>query len=463
MAGIFFAVGENKKRAGVYQRYEKAGSPLYAGASDGIVAAVINAVWGATNTVVDVANAEQAKMMFGSNGNTDVITQAFAGGATMVRVCRVGTGGTKGAATLGTLKVAAKYVGTRALKVAVKQSVEDENAYALYLYENGSIIEKFSYIGSTLAKDVAAKVTAESNYIDVTTEGEDGMISACVGESELAGGANPTANNADYSNAFIALEPYRWNTICVDTNATEVHALLAAYMTRVYQDGKTGMAVVGEPITVAFADRQNHAAAFNDYKVAYVGGGWYDAADTLYDGYKAAARLAGMIASTPSNQSITHKSVGSAVRVAEMLTNAQYEACIEKGMITFSHAPSGAVWVEMGINTLVNPTGEDDEGWKKIKRVKVRFELMDRVNDSVAPLVGTVNNDADGRATVIQTVQGILNRMVSERKLAEGATIIVDDANAPTADSAWFLIEAYDIDTLEKIYFTYKFSFAVAS
>ena len=43
--GIFFTVGENKKRPGVYQRYENVGGVSIAGATDGIVACCIRSNW----------------------------------------------------------------------------------------------------------------------------------------------------------------------------------------------------------------------------------------------------------------------------------------------------------------------------------------------------------------------------------------------------------------------------------
>jgi hypothetical protein len=149
-----------------------------------------------------------------------------------------------------------------------------------------------------------------------------------------------------------------------------------------------------------------------------------------------------------------------AVDLTEPLTNNQYERAITGGLLTFSTSAANTVWVEQGINTLVLPGSTDDVGWKKIKRVKVRFELMQRLNDTVEPLVGRINNDPDGRMTVIQVSNGVCNAMVSERKLLSGAHAELDPSNVPKGDSAWFLIYADDIDALEKLYFTFKFRFA---
>ena len=170
--------------------------------------------------------------------------------------------------------------------------------------------------------------------------------------------------------------------------------------------------------------------------------------------------IAGLIAGTPSNESITHLAISGAVDLSEALTNSQYESAIKAGMLTFSKSAAGAVWVEQGINTLVTPGTKEDEGWKKIKRTKVRFELFQRLNDSVEGLVGRINNDADGRMTVVQVGNNVCNEMIAEKKLMAGAYVELDPNYTPQGDSAWFIVYADDIDALEKLYFAFKFRFA---
>ena len=197
-----------------------------------------------------------------------------------------------------------------------------------------------------------------------------------------------------------------------------------------------------------------------DEILTHVGTGFIDSAGTVYEGWMAAARIAGLIAGTPSSESVTHLGITGAVELSEPLTNFQYEQAAMAGMLTFSTSAANAVWVEQGINTLVLPGSNDDAGWKKIKRVKVRFELMQRLNDTVELLVGRINNDPDGRMTIIQAGNGVCIAMMAERKLLAGAHCAIDPDTPPQGDSAWFLVYADDIDALEKMYFTFRFRFA---
>ncbi len=240
-----------------------------------------------------------------------------------------------------------------------------------------------------------------------------------------------------------------------------MHTLLTAFIQKIYQNGNIlPFAVIGESTSVPFETRLAHAKAINSYNVVYVGGGAVDTLGQPLEGIRATARIAGMVASTPSNQSLTHKVVTGMTDVMEMLTNSQYEQSIDAGMVTFSTSSSGNVWIESAVTTLNMPQGEDDEGWKKIKRTKIRKELMNRASATVEPLIGNINNDGDGRATVLIAIGKLLQLLFVEGKLLDGGYIEVDKNNLPEGDSAWFNIYADDIDSLEKLYFVYKFRYS---
>ncbi len=274
-------------------------------------------------------------------------------------------------------------------------------------------------------------------------------------------GTKPTGYSvAAYSAAFEALETLRWNVLSIDTVDTSVQTMMQMFLNRIYESGQFTMGVIGEDKVIPFETRLRHASAYNDYQIVYVGTGYTDISGNVYTGYLAAARIAGLIAGTPSNESITHLPITGAVELTEPLTNYYLEQAILAGMLTFSTSSADTVWVEYGINSLVMTGTKEDAGWKKIKRVKIRFELMQRLNDTVEGLVGRVNNDPDGRMTIIQSANAVCNAMVTERKLLPGAHCEIDVDNAPAGDSAWFLVYADDIDALEKMYFAFKFRFA---
>ena len=463
---VFFKEGETKKRPGVFKRYTNTGFDTMEGGRDGICAIPVKAPWGPLGKVVKNTQKPDLTKTYGAGtygeGYTVPAAEAmFDGGAATVYTYRLGVGGTKASKEITTgLTATAKYPGTMALSVAVQEKLGDSTLKQILVYVGTTQVESWSFAadGANEGANLIAAV-AKSNYIDVTGSAATVPVLA-VASGALEGGANPTITNEDYSKAFAALEPYYYNTIALDVDddaSMTLSLLLQAYKDNAYQYGKNGLSVVGEKVSVSFEKRCANARAFNDAKVVYLGGG-YMAGDVSKDGVMAICYTAGVIASTPANQGITHTVVNGATELCESLTYSQYEQAIESGMLMLSVSPDGSVWYDSGVDTLVSPeTGVQDDGWKKIRRAKVRFELFDRLNRALAPKVGRVSADTDGVADIVQTGQRVVNAMVSEGKLLPGAVFCEDPENPYSGDSAWFIIQSDDVDSLEKIYLHYQF------
>lgn len=492
---VFYKAGEQKVRPGIYQRYVNIGQAEPPVAQDGICAIPVQASWGPLGTVVKNSSALQLTDTYGSGtygtGYTVPAAAAmFEGGAETVYTYRLGTGGTQATKTIqytapaessginsGTITVTAKYPGTMPISVVVQNKIGYSTMKQFLVYAGTTQVEAFDFAAndSTDPESITVTTTEGTNLVAATANSEYVNVTASAtaptvvpiteaASGALTGGANPTVTNASYSAAFQAFEPYYYNCITIDvdddSNLT-LSQMLQAYLDNAYKYGKLGMAVVGEKTTVAWATRLQHAQSFNDAQVVYLGGG-YMSDTTNNDGVMSICYTAGVIASTPSNQGITHSVVSGATDLCESLTYSQYEDAILAGMLMVSLAPDGSVWYDSGINTLTNITDENlDEGWKKIRRVKVRFELIDRLDGVLAPKVGKVSADSDGIADVIQAGQRVLDLMANnEGKLQPGASFVEDPERPYNADSAWFIIQADDIDSLEKIYLQYQFRYS---
>lgn len=477
---IFYQAGEQKKRPGVYQRHTNTGVPAPSAATDGVCAIPIQAHWGplgkvVKNTLIRDLTDTYGSGTYGSGYTVPAAVEMFNGGASTVYTYRLGTGGTAASYVISggsesgqALTVTAKYPGTMPVSIAVQNNVGDASMKQFLVYAGTELVETWPFTADSQhegANLIAA--TAASEYVTITNTGSAAMGTVpiiAVSAGALTNGTDPTVANSDYSTAFAALEPFYYNTIAIDVNDNStltLSLLLQAYLDNAYQYGKLGIAVVGEATTVDFNTRATHAKSFNDAKVVYLGGG-YQAGTVNKDGVLAICYTAGVIASTPSNQAITHAVIPEATDLLETLTYAQYDTAVDNGMLLLSMAPDGSIWYDTGIDTLTNPdVATQDDGWKKIRRVKVRFELINRMDNALSPLVGRVSADSDGISNIIQTAQRILDAMANnEGKLAPGATIYEDPQNPFTGDSAWFIIQADDTDSLEKIYLQYQFRYS---
>lgn len=469
---IFYKEGESKIRPGIYQRYENAGANPLVTAQDGYCAIPVRSSWGPLGKVVKNTRVSDLTKNYGPGtygpGYTIPAAQAmFEGGAIAVYTYRMGTGGTAASKEITAgLTATAKYPGTMPISVAVQTKLADSAKKQFQVYAGTSLVETFDFMadGENEGANLIA-AAALSKYVTLTAETAPATVPVlAVASGALEGGVDPTVTNEDYSKAFAALEPYYYNTIALDVDDDEnmtLSLLLQAYLDSAYELGKLGIAVVGEKTTVAFETRLAHARAFDDYKVVYLGGGYMAGAENR-DGVLAICHTAGVIASTPSNHGITHTVIAGATELLESLTYYQYEEAINSGMLMVSMSTDGQIWYDHGFNTRVSPAdSKDDDGWKKIRRVKVRFEMFDRLNRALEPKVGKVSADSDGVGDCIQTGQRILNAMADdERKLAPGPTFTEDPENPLEGDSAHFIIDADDLDSLEKIYLRYRFRYS---
>lgn len=469
---VFYHEGEEKIRPGVYQRYSNIGLSSVPGAQDGICAIPIQASWGPLGIVVKNSYGELTKNYgsgtYGAGYTVPAAQEMFNGGATIVYTYRMGTGGKKATLALqssdGKTAVTAttKYVGSLPISLSIQPTIGDNSKKEVNIYMENALSETFLF-DADAAQEPANLVKAckDSRYIDfiLTMDGAGTLANVPAVSGLLTGGENPTVTNEDYDKAFDALEPFYYNCIALDIDDDEKLTktlLLQAYLDNAYQSGKLAMAVVSETSDVPFATRLQHARALNDEKIVYLGAGWTTLSETL-TGVRAACRTAGIISSISANRSIVHNVISGAVSLPETFTYTQYADAIQGGMLLPSMSNDGSIWFDSGVNTLVHPSGLQDDGWKKIRRTKTRFELFDRLDRALQPKIGQVNCDADGIGDVVQTATRVLDAMISERKLTAGSSFQVERY---AGDSAWFIITADDPDSLEKIYLHYQFRFS---
>jgi len=471
MAGSVFQVGEQKIRPGVYVRVTNIGEPPEAVVPQGIVAALFRASWGPLGQVTYLENADAVTAAFGSAGTVDAALEAFRGGCRRVVGYRLGSGGAKASITLkdtaaspaNVVTITAKYEGIRGnnFKVTVRDSLTDATKRELLLYEGATLRQTFTFAKGSGEPQALVDAIAASNspYITAVKSADGSGVLAAVTQQPLTGGQDPTVNGESYSAGLVAIEAIDWNVLAVDSEDPVTHAVVQTYIDRVRNEGKRVIGVVGEPTSEAFATRLANARAFNDPAIIYVANGFKGSDGVTREGYKAAARVAGMTAAAQITESLTHYVVRGATELVGALTNAEIEQAIQSGALVFTMSAQKQVQIEYGINTFITVTATMDAGWKKIRRVRTRDNLMDRIAATWDPLVGKINNSPDGRATLIAAAQGIINRMIAEGALLQGS-IFEDPNNPPAGDSAWFVVQVDDLDSAEKVYITFQFRFA---
>lgn len=472
MPGETFILGEQKIRPDVYVRWHNAGGPRVVTGTVGVAAAVIKSNWGPLGKVVTVETPTELTGKLGSGYGPECIQEIFAGGASTVLAVRAGTGGTKASLELTdtadpavkVTKLSTKYPTTRPFTVTIRDALDDMAMRELLVHENTRQLERLLFAKGTSEPDqLIEAINSKSQYLVATKLADgSGEVDTLLDEP-MTGGTDPVITGEDYANAFVLLERKFFDTITVDSEDMAVHASLHSFVNRMLTEGGGRIiGVVGESTSVPFSTRKTNAKALNDFAMVYVGNGFPTAFGPV-EGAKAAARVAGEIASSPYNASLTHVPMTGSIGVIGELTNAQYKEAIQSGMLTFSLNPDGLAQIDYGINTKVTLLADEDEGWKKIRRTRTRFELIDRIVYTLHPYLGKWNNNEDGRAFVITIANGIIQTMIREGGLESGQ-VIVDPDNPPQGDSAWFrFTDLVDLDSIEKMYLDFGFQFSAPS
>ena len=464
MAGIF-RINETKIRPGSYYRITTSDTRAVA-AQQGTVAVLCKSNFGPLSTPIELSKVSEIENTFGNGGTVDAITQAFEGGAVKVIGCRVGKSGTEASiglkdtgdtTTIATIK--AKYVGNRDYSVTIKDSLTDETARECIFYSGTKELEKYTFTKGGDEASSLKEAMSGSGMFSITASGDGEKTFKVVTQETFTAGTDPTVNTEDYSTALTALEAYDFDIVVADSDETAVHLLLSEFVNRIFETGQMAMTVVAEKESTTITDRMSHAAAFNNEKVVYLLNSAVTADGIDIAGYQTAARIAGMIAGTVSSRSLTHMVLNGVTEIRERLTNAQIETAETKGCLVLSYSPAKTVWIDSAINTLITPADNQDNGWKKIRRTKTRMELIRRVNEVVENLIGIVDNDTNGRATVMSQIQTVGNDMIDEGKLVS-FSVEENEEVAADADSSYFNIDVVDKDSLEHVYLVFSFRFS---
>lgn len=465
MAGIF-VLGEEKVRPGSYFRIKKNGDDSTTEVINGVTVVVFRSDFGPLGKASVLGRDEGYESTYGTGGTTDAIKEVFKGGADTVIAVRLGDGGSvasvnlKDADNTDVVTISTRQPGSKDFSVTIREKITDASVKECIIYTGTSVFERYSFLaGEGEAKALVEAVNVSSNFAAKTTEGKETAVLADVSQAAFEGGEDPAVTVDSYSDAFALAEPYIFNTICVDTEDTAVHSLLYSFINRIFDNGSLAQAVVAEKHSVSLETRQKRAAAYNDEKMNYVLNAYIQTSYGDIDGYQTAARIAGMVGAVPSNSSLTHTVVTEFTDILERLTPSQMTKAETMGCIVFSMNTKDQVWIDNAINTLITPPDNKDRGWKKIRRVKTRFELLRRCNEVTDNLVGKVDNDTNGRLTITGQLIDVCYRMVKEQKII--SYNVTENKDYPAdGDSAWFDIDVVDKDSAEHIYTSFGFQFS---
>jgi len=157
--------------------------------------------------------------------------------------------------------------------------------------------------------------------------------------------------------------------------------------------------------------------------------------------------IAGLIAGTPINQSITYTQLP-VIDVTKRLKNSQIENALTSGSLVLVK-DGNSVRIEQGITT-----DSDEQARGKIRTMRVKQAVgFDLPNAAKAQFIGKVNNNANGQAALIAAFKQYLETLESEDAISN-PEVTLDTRYESKGDTVYLAVSYTDVDSAERILMT---------
>lgn len=433
---------QNKVRAGVYIRFRSNADPNIAIGDRGTVAICEPMSWGPVSQVMKVSAGEDTTPYCGydaTNPKSLFLQQIFLGtnrtpSPNAVLLYRpAATGAEQAKATSGALTATALYPGVRGndISVVITEIVDQANTFTVSTVVSGDIV------------DVQTAKTVEDLKANkwVSFSGS-GALTATAGV-QLAGGADGTVENSEYSNFLAAIEPFNFDILIYDGTESTIQAALIAFVKRLCEENGQYCQLVASGlnnpdsryvINVASGVVLNDGTTLTPAQVCWWAGG-----------AQAGAQY---------NQSLTYASYPNAVDVSPKMTNAEIIAGIQQGdFLLFED--DGTVKVETDINSLVTYTPDISASYAKNRVMRLLNSIANDIyREFSQSYIGVVNNNDTGRALFKSAIIGYMLRLQGDQAIQNFTADDVQVSAGEAIDSIVINLAVQPVDSVEKIYMT---------
>jgi hypothetical protein len=451
-------------RPGAYFNLISQAIALIGDGQAGTVAIIGRSDWGPVNEFTEVGSEAAVRSRFGTNGSIPKLAnQAIRGGASTVKILRIAGSSVATADVVldddssdpePALTLTALYPGARGNAFRITVAANPIGGFDLSVYEGGVLLEQFTTTSGTNTQ-FAAEVTARSQFLTAAVEGTENRVLGAVSNVPLAGGdSGDSVVAGDYTAAQALAIQESFDVIVMDDEDDEtIQDAAVAWAQDARVEGSRFILVMGSAAGMSLEDAMARARSIDHEGVVYVYPGFEDADGVSYTGQEAAARVAGLIAAAGISRSITFAPIIGGVEVERRLTNSEVREALTAGLTTLVY-DGQQVSVEKGINTLTTITDEKPLSFSRIRTIVVLDAVQNGLAAGLRGLVGQVNNDDDGRATILGAAQSFLDQLIQGRALKPGAFVELDPEMEQIGDSIFLRVGVTPLDSIEKVFVT---------
>ncbi|SDX84059.1 phage tail sheath family protein [Tepidimicrobium xylanilyticum] len=360
----------NKILPGAYINFVSVARALGSLGERGIVAMPLEMDWGAENEVITIDAGEFQKEALNILGYSFAdekmkpLREVFKG-ASMVKLYRINTGGTKATATVGGLTVTAKFSGVRGndIKIVVQANIDDETSF-----------DVITYLGTTKVDTQTVSAVTELQDNNFVTFAKEGTLEATAGVP-LTGGENGAATGESYSAFLDKIEAEDFTTLLYAGEDEVTKSLFDSFTKRLRDD--EGVKITTVLFDYAKADYEGVISVKNNPELVY----W----------------VAGQTAGAAVNESLTNKVYDGEYEVNTKFKKREFEQAIQNGEFAF-YQDGNDVRVLKDINTFTNFTPEKNQDFSSNRVIRV----LDQIANDTARIfsdyyLGKVTNDDIGR------------------------------------------------------------------
>ena len=433
-------ITQNKVRPGAYINFQSVPTPSSNVGTRGIMTMPVPMSWGPADTVIDLYSTD----LLNGNSLTKIGMTAFdpeslvyrmaLSEAYLAKIYRIDTGGTKATATVGTLEVSAKYMGTigNRISAAVIANVADPSMFDVVTYLSGAEKDR-----QTVSSGGAELLNNDWVDFNATT-----TLTASAGTS-LAGGTNGEVETATLVNYFAAMNETSWNTMALPLNDVAAKTQVLSYIKN--KRNNTGRKVQAVLVDYANADFEG---------IISVDQGYTNLADEAIVPTIFAARIAGMTAAAAVNQSNTYAALTDAGTIINPIADEDVGAALQSGKLLIKRRQDGVIVVEQDINTLHNFTPTKDYAFSKNRVIRVLDDIGNQVLIKFErAYIGKVDSNDIGRNVLRADIISYMNEL-QDMGAIQNFDSATDISVMPgmSIDAVRVDLWVQPVDSMEKLY-----------
>lgn len=468
MSSGIWTEGEIKERAGLYNRFISLATARINSAKKGVVAMPIKADWGPDNQMVVCADDTDIITTFGTGGTVYLARRAAKGikqfkPYKLILYRLAAADAEQAVATVDeTVRLIAKYKGARGndFRVMVTTNIQNEEMINFCIYEGSAMINKYAVLKTDI-DGLVESINEDESALVVAVKLKDGELTPTASISFSGGESGSSVRVEDYIKALSAFETAYINVLALDGVCdADLITTVKSWQTRVWNAGNMIQLVIGgtheddKDSTIGNA----RSKSCDNYGIinAIVGG--IDSAGNMYSSAEMAPQIAGAIAGLPLNKSITYKELDDIIDVTVKLSDTEIKEALRAGSFILSKDSDPETFevtikVERGINTYTSFTKEAGEKLRKIKAISTMAAIdYDTGRYSMKNVIGELDNDADGRATLFSGISKYLETLVTAHVVSPNILVELSKTLISEKDIVYMNTQALTVDKIEQIF-----------